>query len=115
VACEKFHKRYLSALKWSGRTRFHATPRRAVKAGRRDDSTQFQAGRYLGVGMTWALSTALFLYLGKTLDGRLGTRPWLTLIGAAVGGAAGFYYLYHSLTAAAVTQRSRAEDSEETK
>lgn len=54
-------------------------------------------GRYLGLGLTWALSTALFLYLGSLLDGWLQTEPTFTVIGAFVGGAAGFYHLYHQL------------------
>jgi F0F1-type ATP synthase assembly protein I len=80
-----------------------------VKEQRPVDSLQSQAGRYLGVGMTWALSTALFLYLGSRADRWLGTRPWLTLIGAFVGAAAGFYYLFHSLTTDAEMQRKRRE------
>jgi F0F1-type ATP synthase assembly protein I len=54
-------------------------------------------GRYLGLGLTWALSTALFLYLGSLLDGWLQTEPTFTVIGAFVGAAAGFYHLYHHL------------------
>ncbi len=77
-----------------------------------DDSLQSQAGRYLGVGMTWALSTALFLYLGKLVDGRLGSKPWFTLIGAFVGAAAGLYYLVHALSSDAATRRS-PRDTEE--
>lgn len=56
-----------------------------------------EAGRYLGVGMTWALSTALFLYLGTWVDRWVGTKTVFTLIGAFVGAAAGFYYMYHHL------------------
>ena len=56
-----------------------------------------EVSRYLGIGLTWALSTALFLYLGSLADGWLETTPWLTLIGAFVGAAAGFYYMYHHL------------------
>lgn len=56
-----------------------------------------EASRYLGVGMTWALSTALFLWLGTLLDGRWNTEPIFTLLGAFVGAAAGFYYMYHHL------------------
>jgi F0F1-type ATP synthase assembly protein I len=59
--------------------------------------TTAQASKYLGVGMTSALSTLLFLYLGTLADERLGTKPWLTLIGAFVGAGAGFYYMYHHL------------------
>lgn len=53
--------------------------------------------RYLGTGLTWALSTILFLMLGRAADGWLGTDPALTVIGAFVGAAAGFYYMYHHL------------------
>jgi hypothetical protein len=56
-----------------------------------------EASRYLGVGLTWALSTLLFLWLGTLVDGWLGTRPWLTLLGAFVGASAGFYYMYYHL------------------
>ena len=55
------------------------------------------AGPYLGYGLTWALSTLLFLWLGSRADEWLGTKPWLTLIGAFVGAGAGFYYMYRHL------------------
>lgn len=55
------------------------------------------AASYLGVGLTLALSTLLFLWLGSKADGWLGTEPWLTLVGAFVGAAAGFYYMIHHL------------------
>lgn len=53
--------------------------------------------RYLGYGLTWALSTFLFLYLGSLADKRFGTEPVLTLIGAFVGATAGFYHMYRRL------------------
>jgi hypothetical protein len=58
---------------------------------------QVEISRYLGYGLTWALSTLLFLYLGTLGDAWLGTKPVLTLIGAFVGAAAGFYYMYWHL------------------
>lgn len=58
---------------------------------------QVEISRYLGFGMTWALSTLLFLWLGTVLDKWLGTKPALTVIGAFVGAAAGFYYMYRHL------------------
>ena len=58
---------------------------------------QVEISRYLGYGLTWALSTLLFLYLGTLADKWLGTRPALTLVGAFVGAAAGFYYMYRNL------------------
>lgn len=53
--------------------------------------------KYLSVGLTSALSTALFAYLGLAGDRRLGTEPFLTLLGALVGAGAGFYHMYHHL------------------
>jgi len=55
--------------------------------------------------MTWALSTALFLYLCTLLDGWSGTEPLFTLVGAAVGAVAGFYYMYYHLV---IEPRQRA-------
>ena len=63
--------------------------------------------RYLGLGLTWALSTALFLYLGSLVDGWLGTDPAFTVIGAFVGGAGGFYHLYHQLVKATRERENR--------
>jgi hypothetical protein len=68
-----------------------------VQQRRDDPGAMRQASRYLGIGLTWSLSTALFLYLGTVADARLGTDPWLTLIGAFVGAAAGFWYMYYHL------------------
>ena len=56
-----------------------------------------EISRYLGYGLTWALSTLLFLYLGTLADSWLGTRPALTLVGAFVGAAGGFYHMYRNL------------------
>ncbi len=58
-----------------------------------------EIGRYSGYGLTWALSVLLFLWIGYWLDGRLGTLPLLTLVGAFVGAAGGFLRLYRGVTA----------------
>lgn len=56
-----------------------------------------EAGQYLGLGMQFAGSIVLFLFLGQWLDGKLGTEPWLLLLGVFVGASAGFYSLYRQL------------------
>jgi F0F1-type ATP synthase assembly protein I len=61
-------------------------------------SQNVEIARALSVGLTWALSTALFLFLGSLVDGWLGTQPVFTLIGAFIGAAAGFYYVYHQIS-----------------
>lgn len=62
-----------------------------------DPKAAAETSRYLGIGLTSGLSTLLFLWLGTIADRRLGTGPWLTLAGAFVGAAAGFYHMYHHL------------------
>jgi F0F1-type ATP synthase assembly protein I len=74
--------------------------RRVDQRRRTEPNTTQQVSRYLGAGLTSGLSTLLFLYLGSLADAWLGTAPWLTLIGAFVGAAAGFYYMYHHLVIA---------------
>ncbi len=83
--------------------------------GRKQAAT-VDVSRYLGVGLTWALSTLLFLWLGTLADGALGTRPLFTVVGAFVGAAAGFYYMIHHLVvvpgreAKALRQAERESD-----
>lgn len=61
------------------------------------DTELGEVGRYAGHGLTIALSTALFAWLGDWLDGRLGTRPLFVLLGMCVGFGAGFYSMYRQL------------------
>ena len=42
------------------------------------------------IGLSIALSIFIGLFAGVYLDRRLGTHPWLTLIGLGLGIAAGF-------------------------
>lgn len=56
-----------------------------------------EVGRYLGHGLTWVASTVVFMLAGRWLDGRVGTAPWLALVGAFVGAVAGFWSMYYHL------------------
>lgn len=47
------------------------------------------ANRILAVGSELGIATLIGLFGGSWLDGRLGTRPWLTFLGLALGMAAG--------------------------
>ena len=67
------------------------------------------SGRYMGLGLTWALSVLLFLGGGAWVDSKLGTTPVLMVIGAFVGAAAGFYSLYYHIV---IEPRQRADDEE---
>lgn len=73
---------------------------------RQEPGLAAEASRYLGVGLTWALSTLLFLWVGTRVDAWLETSPVFTLIGAFVGAGAGLYYMIHHLV---VEPRRRAE------
>ncbi|HEY0035829.1 MAG TPA: AtpZ/AtpI family protein [Longimicrobium sp.] len=58
------------------------------------------AGDLAGVGLGFAASVALFLFLGMWADRKLGTAPWLLILGAFIGGAAGFWSMYRRLVVA---------------
>jgi F0F1-type ATP synthase assembly protein I len=67
------------------------------------------AGQYMGYGLAWALSTLLFLFGGWWLDGKTGTAPLFMILGAFVGGGAGFFSLYRHIV---VDPRDQDEDVE---
>jgi F0F1-type ATP synthase assembly protein I len=71
-----------------------------------------QAGEVLGVGMQFAGAIILFLFLGMWLDARLGTEPWLLLIGVLVGAVAGFASMYRQLV---IVPRERERHQRESK
>jgi F0F1-type ATP synthase assembly protein I len=81
---------------------------------RRDDEERSRemmrtSGQFMGHGLTWALAVLLFMGLGAWADTKLGTAPILMIIGAFVGGGAGFYSLYYHIV---IEPRERRDDSE---
>lgn len=66
------------------------------------------AGKYAGVGLQFALSILLFLYLGQWVDRRIGTNGIFALVGAFLGFGAAFYSIYRSLMA----DQKREEEAE---
>ena len=72
----------------------------------------YEATRYLGAGLTWALATLVFLAAGAWLGERMGSRAVGALIGAFVGGAAGFYWLVRQLSAGTSEKDTRKEPKE---
>jgi ATP synthase protein I len=56
-----------------------------------------EAAPYLGIGTSFAAAVLLGLGLGHWLDRRLGTAPWLLLVGATLGLCAGFYQFYKTV------------------
>ena len=49
--------------------------------------------QYAGAGLQFAVTFLVFGILGWWLDGRLGTGPWLMLIGIALGATGAFISL----------------------
>ncbi len=54
-------------------------------------------GRLGGLGIVLGVSALLGALVGRYLDGRWGTVPWLTLVGTLAGTAAGFYHVLAAL------------------
>jgi hypothetical protein len=61
------------------------------------ESKPVDVSRYMSAGLVWALSTLMFLFGGSWVDGKLGTGPWLTLVGAFVGASTGFWWMIREL------------------
>lgn len=69
-----------------------------------------EVGEVLGVGLQFAGAILLFLFLGRWLDERLGTEPWLLLGGVLVGSVAGFVSLYRQLVIGPRERERRREE-----
>ena len=51
-------------------------------------------GLYSVVGIQLAVSVVAGLFLGSYIDKKLGTAPWLTVIGLVLGSVGGFYNMF---------------------
>lgn len=51
-------------------------------------------GRASSVGIEFSIAVVCFLLGGWWLDGKLGTDPWLTLVGLGLGSLVGFRALW---------------------
>jgi F0F1-type ATP synthase assembly protein I len=55
-----------------------------------------KAGPYLNLGIEFAAAILLCLFGGRWLDGKLGTAPYLMLVGTFLGITVGFLNLYRT-------------------
>ena len=56
-----------------------------------------EAGPYLGLGTTLAVTVLAGVLGGHWLDGRLGTEPMLLVLGGTLGLAAGLYHFFKTV------------------
>ena len=60
-----------------------------------------------GVGFELAGCILLGLFAGQWVDKKLGTAPWLLILGVFIGAAAGIFNMYRTLTTAERRARSQ--------
>jgi len=104
VACEKFHKVLDSAPKMD--------PERTPKPTKGSDhptpvSSVGSAGVMAGLGLQFALSILLFLWVGQWMDKKFGTAPLFLVLFVFIGAGASFYSMYRKLMG-----QQRREDEE---
>jgi F0F1-type ATP synthase assembly protein I len=63
------------------------------------DDSDGSLAKYAGIGIQFAVSLLLFLFVGQWLDRKLGTSPIFLMIGVFVGAGAAFYSMYRKLMA----------------
>jgi hypothetical protein len=63
---------------------------------------------FAGAGFELAVFILLGLFAGQWVDKRLGTAPWLLILGVFAGAAAGFFNMYRILTTA--ERRTKSHD-----
>ncbi|MFQ5704330.1 MAG: AtpZ/AtpI family protein [Gemmatimonadales bacterium] len=64
---------------------------------------------YVGVGFQFVGAILLFLYLGWKADGWLGIKPVLTILGAFLGAALGFYAILREVQQDVERRKSRGK------
>jgi F0F1-type ATP synthase assembly protein I len=79
------------------------------RGSRGSRSTGTSPAAFAGVGLELAFLILLGLFVGQWIDKRLGTAPWLLILGVFAGAAAGFVNMYRILTTA--ERRARSHDN----
>ena len=67
-------------------------------------------GAYAGLGLQFAVSILVFLFVGQWLDRKLGTAPIFLLVGVFVGAGASFYSMYRKLMAIQAEEERRKKE-----
>ena len=67
---------------------------------------------FAGVGLSFMIEIGMFAALGWWADGKLGTRPWLMVVGTFVGLGFALYHLLQNVERYEARQRA-VESAEE--
>jgi hypothetical protein len=70
------------------------------------------SSQFLGHGITFAASVALFGWIGFKVGARFGAESLLMLLGMLLGGAAGLYNLYVQIVIRPREEQGREESDE---
>ena len=70
-------------------------------------------GAYAGLGLQFAVSILVFLFVGQWLDRKLGTAPIFLLVGVFVGAGGSFYSMYRKLMAIQAEEERRKKEQRE--
>ena len=76
------------------------SPRRVDEPAPKQSGEGASLGAFAGLGLQFAVSIVLFVYLGQWLDRRFGTSPLFLLLGLFVGAGGTFYSMVRRLNAA---------------
>jgi F0F1-type ATP synthase assembly protein I len=61
-------------------------------------SAQADVGRYAGIGIQFVVVVVVFAFAGRWLDGKLGTTPWLLVVGVLLGSLGATIALIRAVT-----------------
>ena len=81
-------------------------------AGPEQRPTSHSMAEFAGAGLQFAGAIVLFLFVGRWLDARLGTEPWLLLVGVLFGAGAGIYSMYRQMVIGPRERQARKGERE---
>jgi F0F1-type ATP synthase assembly protein I len=78
----------------SGRNTGEPGRGQSKRSGQQSSSS---TSKFAGMGVQFVVVILLFLFAGKWLDTRLGTAPWLLILGVFGGAGASMYAMYRKV------------------
>jgi ATP synthase protein I len=71
------------------------------------------AGPLLTAGLQMALAIVVFVFVGRWLDEKLNTIPWLMLVGGFIGAGGGLYKFIKTALASGSSESIKKESQQE--